>query len=61
MTATDTVHDRIDRAGESLTPTQMALGLLLVAAAGFGLLFLHEPAMHAAVHDFRHGAGVVCH
>lgn len=62
MAATsDTVHGRIDRLGTELTPTQMAAGLLLAAALGFTLLFLQEPLAHDAMHNFRHGAGIVCH
>jgi len=56
-----TVHDRIERASDSLTPTQIALGLTLLAIAGFALLFAQEPMMHDAMHNFRHAAGITCH
>ena len=58
---TDTVRRRIDIATSSLTPVQLALGLALVAALGFTLLFVQEPMVHDAMHNFRHGAGVTCH
>jgi cobalt transporter subunit CbtB len=61
MHANETVHDRIDSASSSLTPTQMALGLGLVAIAAFTMLFVQEPMMHDAMHNFRHAAGVTCH
>ncbi|MEF8856134.1 MAG: CbtB domain-containing protein [Haloplanus sp.] len=60
-TANDTVHDRIDGVRTGLTPTQMAVGFALVAALGFTLLFVQEPALHDSMHNFRHAAGVVCH
>ena len=59
--ANDTVHGRIEQARVELTPSQMGAGLTLIAALGFGLLFLQEPAFHDAMHNFRHAAGVVCH
>jgi cobalt transporter subunit CbtB len=59
--AQPTVNDRIEYATDSLTPTQIALGLTLLAIAGFALLFVQEPMMHDAMHNFRHAAGVTCH
>jgi cobalt transporter subunit CbtB len=58
---TDTVRGRFDHARTTLSPTQMALGLALVAALGFALLFVQDPMMHDALHNFRHAAGVTCH
>ena len=57
----ETVHGRIERARVELTPTQMALGVLIVAALGFALLFLQEPMAHDSLHNFRHAAGITCH
>lgn len=59
--ANDTVHDRIDLARAELRPTQLAAGLLLVAAMGFALLFVQEPLVHDSMHSFRHTVGVACH
>jgi hypothetical protein len=62
MAATsDTVHGRIERLGTELTPTQLAAGVLLAAALGVTLLFVQEPLVHDAMHNFRHGAGITCH
>lgn len=62
MTAVDnTVHGRIERARTRLTPTQVAVGLALVAALGFALLFVQEPMLHDSMHNFRHAAGITCH
>jgi len=61
MAATETVHDRVDIATETLSPAQIAAGLALVALAGFALLFAQDPMVHDAMHDFRHVAGVACH
>lgn len=61
MTTTETVHDRVDFAIESLSPAQMAAGLGLVLLAGFTLLFAQDPLVHDAMHNFRHAAGVTCH
>lgn len=61
MTTTDTVHGRIERARIELTPTQLALGLALVVALGFVLLFVQEPMVHDSMHNFRHAVGVTCH
>lgn len=60
-TTSDTVHDRIERASVDLTPTQLALVLGVVAAAGFALMFVQEPLVHESLHDFRHVVGVTCH
>lgn len=60
-TANNTVHGRIEQARVELTPIQVALGLALVAALGFTLLFVQEPMMHEAMHNFRHAAGITCH
>jgi membrane-bound metal-dependent hydrolase YbcI (DUF457 family) len=38
-----------------------SLVLGAVAALGFALLFVQEPLAHDAMHNFRHGAGIVCH
>jgi len=60
-TANDSVHGRIEQARVELTPAQLVAGLGLVAALGFALLFLQEPTMHDAMHNFRHAAGITCH
>ena len=38
-----------------------ALGIALVAALSFTLLFVQEPMVHDALHNFRHGGGITCH
>jgi cobalt transporter subunit CbtB len=60
-TANNTVHGRVERARTELTPTQVAVGLALVAALGFALLFVQEPMLHDSMHNFRHAAGITCH
>ncbi|RBI61112.1 CbtB-domain containing protein [halophilic archaeon] len=60
-TAKDTVHGRLERARIELSATQVAVGLALVAAVGFALLFVQQPMMHDSLHNFRHAAGVTCH
>lgn len=60
-TATDTVHGRIERARIELSSTQIAVGLAVVAALGFALLFSQEPMLHDSLHNFRHAAGITCH
>lgn len=60
-TVDDTVHGRMEEARTHLTPTQVAVGLALVAALGFALLFLQEPMLHDSMHNFRHAAGITCH
>jgi len=58
---TDTVRGRVDIATSSISGTHLALGLALVAALGFALLFVQEPMFHDGLHNFRHGAGITCH
>ena len=60
-TANNTVHDRVEQARVELTPTQLAVGLALVAALGFALLFVQDPMLHDSMHNFRHAAGIPCH
>lgn len=57
----NTVHGRIEQARMELSATQVVVGLALVAALGFTLLFLQEPMVHDSMHNFRHAAGVTCH
>lgn len=60
-TTNDSFHGRIESARLELTPAQVALGVALVAALGFALLFVQEPMMHDSLHNFRHAAGITCH
>ncbi|MEF8856092.1 MAG: CbtB domain-containing protein [Haloplanus sp.] len=60
-TANNTVHGRFEQARTGLTPTQVAVGVALVAALGFTLLFVQEPTLHNSMHNFRHAAGITCH
>jgi len=60
-TTSNTVHGRVEQARMELTPTQVAVGLALVAALGFALLFVQEPMLHDSMHNFRHAAGITCH
>ncbi|QIO21101.1 CbtB domain-containing protein [Haloarcula sp. JP-L23] len=57
----DSVYDRFERARASLSGTQVAVGIALVAALGFALLFVQEPMLHDSLHNFRHSAGITCH
>jgi len=57
----DSISERVDRARTTLAPAQIAVGIGLVAALGFTLLFVQEPMVHDALHNFRHGAGITCH
>lgn len=59
--ATESVSDRIEHAQTVLTPTQMAIGLLMVTAIGATVLFLQEPMVHEAMHNVRHVTGMACH
>jgi hypothetical protein len=58
---TPTVHGRIDRVRSSLTPGQLAAGLLFVVVLGATLLFVQDPLVHDSLHTFRHAAGITCH
>jgi cobalt transporter subunit CbtB len=60
-TAHDTVYRRIEQARTELAASQVVLGVALVSAIGFVLLFLQEPMAHDAMHNFRHAAGISCH
>lgn len=60
-TANNTVHGRIEQARTQLSATQVAVGLALVTALGFTLLFVQEPMVHDSLHNFRHAAGITCH
>ncbi|NEU58220.1 CbtB domain-containing protein [Halorussus sp. MSC15.2] len=60
-TANDTVYGRIERARVELTPLKAALGIALLAAVGFALLFGQDPMLHDSMHNFRHAAGITCH
>lgn len=58
---TDTVIDRVDTATSSLSGTQLAIAVALVAALGYTLLFVQDPLVHDSLHNFRHSAGITCH
>lgn len=57
----DSVRDRIERASTDMTATQVGIGLAMAASVGFVLLFMQEPLVHDAMHNFRHAAGITCH
>ncbi|RKD97384.1 CbtB domain-containing protein [Halopiger aswanensis] len=61
MARAETVSDRIDTARSDLSATEIAAGLAFAAAIAFTLVFLQEPLVHDAMHNFRHAAGIVCH
>jgi hypothetical protein len=61
MTTTETVHDRIGTARDDLSAAQLGAIFAFVAALSFALLFVQEPLVHDAMHNFRHAAGVTCH
>ncbi|QZP39594.1 CbtB domain-containing protein [Halobaculum magnesiiphilum] len=61
MSTTDTVHDRWELARTELTAAQTASAVLTVTALGFALLFVQDPMVHDAMHNFRHAAGITCH
>lgn len=60
-TNTDTVADRFAGATARCNPILAVTAIMLVAAIGFTLLFMQDPLVHEALHDFRHGAGITCH
>ena len=43
------------------SPARLAVGLGLLALLAATLVAVQEPAVHEALHDFRHVAGVTCH
>lgn len=57
----DTVACRIATARAQVDPMTALVALALAAAMGFTLAFMLEPLAHTPLHDFRHGAGIVCH
>lgn len=56
-----TVLDRIKRVVTDFSIIQLIFILSVFLALSLSLFALQEPAVHAALHDFRHGAGIVCH
>lgn len=60
-TANDTVQDRISIARATLTPLQATALLAFGLSIGFTLMFVQDPLVHDAMHNFRHGAGITCH
>ena len=61
MHETDTVHGRIERGRVELSPTALLVGTAMAAAIAFALVFVQEPMVHDAMHNFRHAAGITCH
>ena len=61
MSTNETVSDRFELARAQLTPTQAVAVLAFGAAIVFTLMFLQEPLVHDATHNFRHTAGITCH
>lgn len=55
------VSHRIDEALLEVTPVQLMLVLGVLLTVGSAMLFAQEPVVHAAAHNFRHGAGITCH
>ena len=61
MHETDTVRNRIERTRVDYSPTQLLAGSAFLAAIAFTLVFLQEPLVHDAMHNFRHAVGITCH
>ena len=61
MSSHETVADRLELARSDLTPAQVAAALIFGGAIAFTLVFLQEPLVHDATHNFRHAAGIACH
>ncbi len=57
----ETVADRMRLAQDQLSPLQIASTLLFGASILFALVFIQEPLVHDAMHNFRHAAGITCH
>ena len=55
------VSDRIGYAIDEISLLPFLLGCSALLVIGMTLFALQEPAVHAALHDFRHGAGITCH
>jgi hypothetical protein len=60
MVTNDTVSDRFEYVQRTLTPTQVAISLLLVLAITFVIMFMQDPLIHDSLHHFRHGVGITC-
>lgn len=60
MVSNDTVSDRFKYAQRTLTPTQIAIVLLIALAITFVMMFMQEPLVHDSLHHFRHGVGITC-
>ena len=60
MASNDTVSDRFKYVQRTLTPTQIAIALLLALAITFVMMFMQDPLVHDSLHHFRHGAGITC-
>ncbi|CAI48639.1 CbtB family protein [Natronomonas pharaonis DSM 2160] len=61
MSSHETVIDRLELARSDLSLAQVAAALGFGAAIAFTLVFLQEPLVHDATHNFRHAAGIACH
>jgi len=60
-TTSDSARQRLAVVQHELSNSQMVIGLLVVLIVGAGLLFVQDPMVHSALHEFRHGAGITCH
>lgn len=60
-TANDSVQDRISTARATMTPFQALALLAFGLSIAFMLMFVQDPLVHDAMHNFRHGAGITCH
>lgn len=61
MSQRETISDRFALAREDLTLLQAGSALAFGAAIAFTLVFVQEPLVHDAMHNFRHAAGITCH
>lgn len=55
------VRHRIDEALLEVTPLQLTMVVGMLLAVGATMLFADGSVVHAAAHNFRHGAGITCH
>lgn len=58
--APQSARQRLAAVRQELSYSALIAGLLIVLVVAT-LLFVQEPSVHNALHEFRHGAGITCH
>jgi len=56
-----TTYQRLEQLNNTISVKYKILMIISILTITILLLFVQDPMVHNALHNFRHGAGITCH